>query len=370
MQKIHAIRSLQCVDHAQNIPPKVLTINWNLTKRCNYDCSYCSPFVHDAVSPFVDFNNVENFISQCSTWCNHDRKIKWGFTGGEPFLDPSFLNILKRIHNQTFTEQINTTTNGSLPLSTYIEGSKYLNGITFSLHFDRTDEEINKTIDTIIALKSASNCWISVNVMFLSGNTDRILETVDRLDKNNVSYIVRKITPLAQNADEHLPYEQVDNTRKGIVLKPIDEQGQNRRSWQLLRDSNAEYNISNYYTKEELDLISKLNNAPPWQNIGVWTDTGYIETNTDYLVANSLNKFKGYTCYSGVDSVYIDWDGTIYRGMCLNDGPIGHIRNGISLSYVTEPTLCQQDQCMCNVDIAVRKCSGQEFLELIRPVAK
>ena len=31
-------------------------VEWNLGKRCNYDCSYCPSVIHDSVSPHTDIN--------------------------------------------------------------------------------------------------------------------------------------------------------------------------------------------------------------------------------------------------------------------------------------------------------------------------
>ena len=39
-----------------------IKIEWNLGKRCNYDCSYCPSSIHDSFSPHTDINILEGVI--------------------------------------------------------------------------------------------------------------------------------------------------------------------------------------------------------------------------------------------------------------------------------------------------------------------
>ena len=126
----------------------------------------------------------------------------------------------------------------------------------------------------------------------------------------------------------------------------------------------ASSNIQSYYSSDELLLLEQLNNKISWHNAGTWSDdNSYQEINTDHLVSLGKNNFKNWICYAGVDGIYIDWDGTIYRGMCLNDGPIGHISKDNFIT--TTATKCNLNLCGCNVDIAIRKASNTTYLKLI-----
>ena len=364
MSSVVAVRSLQCKDHAYNIPPKVLTINWNLTKRCNYDCSYCNSFTHDAVSPFVDMDNIAVLLNTCEQWCKPDRKIKWCITGGEPFLDPNFITVLDMLAGQSFTEQINTISNGSLPLEKYLQASKFVAGITFSLHFERSESELNKILKTIIQVKQQTAILVSVNVMFLPGLADQIQATISKLKQHEISYVVRLITPLDDEANKIKPYINETSNRKTIILKSADKQSAHRQQFKHANDKQALQNIQNYYTDEELLLVKNLNTTASWHNAGIWTDdNSYTEVNTDQLVSSGRHSFKNWICYAGVDSVYLDWDGTIFRGMCFNDGPIGHIKNNTFIN--TSATKCHLNLCQCNIDIAVRKSADVTYLKLI-----
>ena len=364
MSNIIAIRSLQCEDHAYNIPPKVLAINWSLTKRCNYDCGYCSSFVHDAVSPFVKVDYVHTLLENCKQWCGTDRKIKWTLTGGEPFIDPNIISVLELLYNQPYTEQINTISNGSLPLKKYLEAAKFVAGITFSLHFERSAAEITKTIDKIIAVKQKTDIMISVNIMFLPGLAKKVQDAITKFKTHKIAYIVRLITPLDTTANKIKSYTNNGTDQKTIILKSIQEQTQLRQQFKSKNDMYALNNIQSYYSDDELLLIEQLNNKISWQNAGIWLDNGdYQEINTDQLISTNKNNFKNWICYAGVDGIYIDWDGTIYRGTCLNAGPIGHISKGNFIT--TTATKCNLNLCGCNIDIPIRKASNPKYLKLI-----
>ena len=68
---------------------------------------------------------MHTLLENCKQWCGTDRKIKWTLTGGEPFIDPNIISVLELLYNQPYTEQINTISNGSLPLKKYLEAAKF-----------------------------------------------------------------------------------------------------------------------------------------------------------------------------------------------------------------------------------------------------
>lgn len=364
MSKIIAIRSLQCPDHAEHLPPRVLTVMWFLGKRCNYDCSYCSPHIHDAVSPFVDLERAMRFIDDCDEYCRaNDRQIKWLFTGGEPFIDPGFMPLIKRIKASAYVEQINVTTNGSLPLSVYQLASKYLDGITFSLHLERAPAEIDATIDTMYHLHRYGAVFVSANLMFLPGKLDRVRSIMSELQSSGLSYIVRKITP-PESVQDLSPFERVGSSRKDRELTDLDQQSQRRQTWKMLNMERREQNIVGYYNQAELEFLAEANQRPLWQNMAYWDDAdGYHEVNADQIMARDQNNFRDWLCFAGTDMIFVGFDGLIYRGNCQDGGSIGAIGQGAA--FQPGPWRCQQEWCVCNADVAVRKCRSLEFLELI-----
>jgi len=363
-ENMKAIRSLQCYDHAMHLPPNVLSVMWFLGKRCNYDCSYCSDHIHDAVSPFIDQQQSQSFVETSISWAeSNNKKIKWVFTGGEPFLDPALLSIVTTLSDSPTTEQINITTNGSLPLGHYEKFSGLLAGITFSVHLERSPGEIQKTIDTMIALTQQQKIFVSCNLMFLPGKQKEIEEIVLQLQKHKVNFVLRKISP-NPDVESLTPFVAPSKFKKSLELKSIDQQSERKQQWRSIRDQQLINLSHSYYTDQEIEYLKIINTQPVWQNMGLWHGQDqYEEINTDLLLSLGKAKFQNWTCYAGVDSIFVDFDGYVYRGMCQEGGNIAHMRDWSG--FLTQPVTCNRNHCGCNIDIAVRKSRDAESLSLI-----
>lgn len=340
-----------CPDHAYNIPPNIVSVTWHLGKKCNYDCSYCSPHTHDAVSPFMCIDTALRFVDDFHQHCDSEsKKTKWSITGGEPFLDPNFFPLVQHVKSKHSTAQMNVTSNGSLPIEQYCRATEFFDGITISLHLERPPSEIEKIIKDLHKIK---NCFVSVNLMALPGRLLQIKKIVKQLQDQNVHFMVRKITPAIENT-ALLPFESVGAGKKNRQLFELQHQSNLKFLYKHEIDSQRSHRLLEFYSAEENDYLAHINHAPTWINCGYWDVNGeYLETNTDYLVGNDMNQFHGWTCYAGVDQIYIDFDGSIYRGICMNGGAIGHIRRAFSMA--SQPTSCDQKWCICGNDICVRK---------------
>lgn len=361
-KKIIAIRSLYSVDHATNIPPTVLIVSWNLGKRCNYDCSYCGDLVHDAVSPFVNKSDALIAIDNLHSYAVENNKtISWGFTGGEPFIDPSFMNMLEVISSKSTTHSVVVSSNGSLPLSVYLQASQYVTNLTISIHQERSVSEIARTINTIKELNKLPSLNLSVTVMFVAGSTTNTESIIKDLTSSGVKTILRKIRP---PADTH-QFESLTKNKKDRVLLDVEKQKEIRLATKKTYDTKALWLRQEYYTEQE-HAFAEVYYAKEkvWNNMGVWYEgDNYSEINSDEMLTHNTHTFTNWICFAGVDSLYIDFDGSVYRGNCYVDGAIGHIKSGIQ--FKQHPIKCNLIWCTCNTDMTVRKCSKTKYLKLI-----
>lgn len=72
-----------------------------------------------------------------------------------------------------------------------------------------------------------------------------------------------------------------------------------------------------------------------------------------------LHHFLGWRCHAGLDYVYINEDGEVWGGMCMNDS-LGNLSNDPSL--LSEPTTCRRDTCStCADDLSVAKSVGARY---------
>ena len=366
-KELRAIRSLRSEHHANNIEPRVVNINWDLGKRCNYDCSYCSPAIHDWTSPHHSVDVINNFVTQIDAWVKSQNKtFNISLTGGEPFVHPEIINIVRIIQQaDTFGDQFSITTNGSLPLALYRQSFAYLTNLTISLHLERSDAETQTTLEKAIALHHEfPDKWITVQVMCMPGKFEFVETTViPLLESNGVKFTLRRIRPWLNEAVDEW---QIVSKRQILKTEyPLEQQTQMKEAEKLRLDGRLTqiYNSEEYYTTQELAWLRERVPETTWQNIGIWDeDLTYREVNSDLMVSNNRNQFAGWTCFAGIDSLFIDFDGLLYRGVCHNDGPIGHISKRIDFSNA--PTTCKKQWCVSNVDQTVRK-AQPEFLHLI-----
>jgi hypothetical protein len=90
----------------------------------------------------------------------------------------------------------------------------------------------------------------------------------------------------------------------------------------------------------------------------------YQEINPDQLKTPGLNTFKNWTCFTGIDTLQIEADGTVYRAVCMEGGSIGSISEGITIP--TGPIICGSKTCFCAADIVIRKYKEERYSSFVR----
>jgi len=165
------------------IPYQIL---WDLSRRCNYNCSYCWPYVHNKTDEFIP---IEDIIETCERlifeWAGGN-EIRFNFGGGEPTLHPGFLDTIKYLkENNQF---ILVTTNGSRSPTFWKEAVKYINSVNMSAHF----EFINKSrfIENLVIMLDHhdlvdSDHWIEVKLMCPPGKVKEAVEFKKEIEKMN-----------------------------------------------------------------------------------------------------------------------------------------------------------------------------------------
>ncbi len=124
-------------DVLRSRPVPIPSIEWEVTTRCNYDCSYCTQRAYaglqwgDCSSDTVDAV-LSLLRSRSGSWL-----VK--LSGGEPFLHPRFREIVGVVAGMS--HRISTTTNFSVPqrvLADFLEASDgQLDFLTASLHLEQ-----------------------------------------------------------------------------------------------------------------------------------------------------------------------------------------------------------------------------------------
>ena len=161
------------------IPYQIL---WDISRRCNYDCSYCWPNSHNNNEEFPTLETIIKVIDMIiDNWSGGD-EIRWNFGGGEPTMHPQFLDIVKYLKEKK--QWVCITTNGSRSSKFWKEACQYINTINMSAHFASMDlytgneQRFIKNCEIIMDYhdKVDDDFWLEIKLMTPPGYLDRAMK--------------------------------------------------------------------------------------------------------------------------------------------------------------------------------------------------
>ena len=284
-----------------------IKIEWNLGKRCNYDCSYCPSEIHDNTSPHTDIEILKRAVDKLVTL---GKPIRLSFTGGEPTVHPKFKELIQYCKYKGIA-WISITTNGTLPAEFY--SSLSVNQLVFSIH--------------------------------LEYNWQRVFKTVEQMNLSSTTKVIAQI--MAHH--EHMP--AVIQIRAKCLLGKIPNTVRRIRWTQGDHDlfDDMRYNLNDLELLKEMESTVEANTV-------VWLDNEYAQLHyhANDMIKNHQNKFKGWTCNAGIESLMINWDGDVHRATCRVGGSLGNIYEA-SFVAPSEPVTCDRNFCTCAADIPLTK---------------
>ena len=286
-----------------------IKIEWNLGKRCNYDCSYCPAAIHDNISPHTDIKILKATVDKLAEL---DKPIRLSLTGGEPSVHPDIEELLLYIKEKDFW--LSMTTNGTrketwyekMPVDQYV----------FSLHYEYDCVGI---LLKIVDLKNSNKFDIVVNVMAHFKIMKPVYETADILTSLNIPFGIRRIRWTEGDHDlfDDMKYDQND----------LD--------WILAQNSTVKPNtVIHFHRDKDGDRSEELH--------------------ANDVIKLHKNKYKDWSCHAGLESLMINWDGEVHRATCRVGGSLGNIYNG-SFKSPINPIICDRNFCTCAADITLTK---------------
>jgi len=284
-------------DHANAIK-----IEWNIGKRCNYDCSYCPASIHDNSSPHTDIEILKATVDKLTTL---GKPIRLSFTGGEPTVHPKFAELIKYCNHKGIN-WISVTTNGTLPYEFY--ASLNVDQLVFSLHLEYDWQRVYNTMSKIA---DRTNLRLVAQIMC------------------HHDHMLSARTIFARCLTDHIPA-----TLRRIRWTQGDHD--------LFDDMRYHPDDLNWIKQQEATVEGNC----------VIDDTKVIHAND--VIKLHLNKYKGWTCNAGIESLMINWDGDVHRATCRVGGSLGNIYEG-NFVAPSEPVTCDRNFCTCAADIPLTK---------------
>lgn len=340
MKKIIAISS----QHFNNTPrSSYIVITWRVLLRCNLDCSYCGPWLHDLTS---DIPTLDKLTSAAEKLHAHaistNKKIYYFLTGGEPYLIKEFNKFLEFLHSLSSTMAINVSSNASLPNRVYLNSIPYVNQLVLSLHIEVDPAAVEEKIKSIITLNETAPAKVTAMVMLEKGHFKQAQEIADRLKKHNVNYWLKLVQP-------QLSVDLVTFNPPGAKGNLVSASAKDS-----LINSYKEI-VNDYYNKEELMIADSLSITEPENNVKcMFSDKTTDKVSITHLLTTGNNSFKGWNCYAGLLQAEIFADGNIYVGVCTANGSFGNVYSG-DINWPTETIVCPLNHCVCTTDISVPK---------------
>lgn len=283
-------------------------VEWNLGKRCNYDCGYCPSSIHDNSSPHTDIEILKAVVDKLMLL---GKPIRLSFTGGEPTVHPKFKELL-RYCKHVGVHYISVTTNGTLPAEYY--STLPVEQLVFSVHFEY---DWLRVCNTLMNVASMTSINVIAQLMAHHDHMTYVKAAHGALKANTVPTTVRRIRWTEGDHDlfDDLRYHPDDLT------------------WIKEQDATVKENTV-IFLKDEPDM-PRLKHA-------------------NDVIKLHLNKFKDWTCYAGIESLMINWDGEVHRATCRVGGSLGNIYQGTCL-VPSEPIICTRNYCTCSADIPLTK---------------
>ena len=300
----------------------LFSTSWILGRFCNYNCSYCWPYARSDQLDHQSIDVYKHTIDEIKRQARQNgfTEFHWSFSGGEPTAYKQLNDLIKHLDETESTYQsIHMTTNlspGSKWWNTWCANTALLQrrSITASFHdeFAREQEFGDKCLQLIY-----DNVHVTINQVMVPEKFYELYDRMSRLHSRGINVTLKP---------------QSDPTASGIV---------------------------DGYTENMMHLMQT---GFPQQSQGeqIYQIMLYDENNIEYVFdqaerfnAFGFNKFAGWECNSGYQSVIIRGN-EVKRSYSCHDQPLGTLTEGFNL--FNRPILCTTPSCVSSADSKIPKC--------------
>lgn len=359
---------------------------WDLGRRCNLDCTYCPPHRHNNWSPNSSLAELEStarlpvrYIQLLREKMGSQLATLISFTGGEPTLNPDFVNLCKYIKKEDARIDLGLTTNGLFNERLLHNMIGSLDHITLSLHFEAAELAKKKILENTFAIddfyKKGDLKNYSVNVMVHAQDNhyEECLNVVRLFQEKGIRYSLRTIGEHPNDKSAHLYNEEQIAFIKSNGSKPKAKQAESDTASKTKHGSAAGRaccggrNFKEIFDNPEGTFDNEWLSRQPDQKRLEW------------------RRFKGWSCLVNLFFLHIQQEEkqVFYHQTCQaredgTRGPIGSTDQVEELISFLEskfkknnfqPVLCPNEICNCGLCITKSKDKAvlQKFLNANAP---
>jgi organic radical activating enzyme len=299
----------------------LFSISWILGRFCNYKCSYCWPYANSSTPDYQSLDTYKKSIDEIKRQAkaNGFRDFHWSFSGGEPTAYKHLLELIRHLDdNVTPYQSIHLTTNLSPSKKWWMNWGMATEliqrkSITASFHSEFANE--SEFTDKCLFLMG-ENVHVTINQVMVPDQFDELYARCKRFSDKGINVTLKP---------------QSNDTATEIVS------GYNDEMITLMRNG-----FPQQHKKTQFYQIKLYEN-----------DTEYELDQAERFNAFGFNKFEGWSCNSGYQSVIIR-SNEVKRGYSCRDEILGTLDNGFTL--FSEPKVCVTPSCVSSADSKIPKC--------------
>ena len=289
-------------------------VDWDMSSRCNYACTYCSPAAHDGKYNFPSLENAKLLVDKIASTYT-DKFAVFNLFGGEPTIwkeIPSFFEYAKSVNKNNHVQLL---TNGNKTKKWWLRNKDNIDSVVVSVHVAQ--------VDIVDLVDKFNSCVGEFDIHF------QICIDIEIFDKC-ISYYQYCLKNLDKNI--RLDY------------KPLRVR---------LDDSK-----SMPYTDKQIDILKNLQkiDGTKKHNHGVtMVDENNSVIDLQELLLEQKNNFKDWACWIGIDTLNITREGNVTIGsQCFPNFVLGSIHD-MNFEIPMQPVKCKYDLCSCLTDLTTKK---------------
>ena len=301
----------------------LFSVSWILGRFCNYKCSYCWPYARTDKPDHRDFEVYTQTIDEIKRQARQNgfTEFHWSFSGGEPTAYKQLLDLIKHLDDgvQTPYQSVHMTTNlspGSKWWKNWCTATENLQrrSITASYHDEHAREQ--EFGDKCLQLMN-EGVYVTVNQVMVPEKFYLLYNRCERLHRRGINVTLKpQSDPTASFVVDGYTEKMIDIMQTGFPQKASDEEV---------------YQIALY------DLENKE----------------YLFDQAERFNAYRFNKFSGWLCNSGYQSVIIR-SNEVKRSYSCHDKILGTLTEGFKL--FDSPKRCITESCVSSADSKIPKC--------------
>jgi len=228
-------------------------LDWELTMKCNLDCSYCPTGIYGGHDNSTRHPLLEDCLKTIDFMYKYadlymEKKmngIKYAILnvyGGESLYHPNIVEILTEArskYNKDYTEQwhltVTTTTNAIVPSKKIKQILPLIDEFTCSFHSEATDKQKQQFKENVLLIRDSGKqvkC-----IILMHGNKklfDESVEMIEWCKKNNIQYLPRqldhspKATQFNYNSSQVIWFDNLykqksKNNKYSVEFKKVDD---------------------------------------------------------------------------------------------------------------------------------------------------